>query len=148
APVVDLGRSRPAPGPASHRRGHGAEGAGERAVTELLRRLLNLPAGASTYALAVDHLHFAVIGVTMAGSMAALGVAVFFAFRYQRRASDGPTPEVKAPLWLELGWGTGLFALFLAFWVIGFAIYMRIEVPPAGAMDVYVTGKQWMWKFE
>jgi cytochrome c oxidase subunit 2 len=49
-----------------------------------------------------------------------VGVAgIWFAFRYRRRAAGEPTPRVVAPLWLEV----------------------------AGAMDVYVTGKQWMWKF-
>src|SRR5262249_19717467 len=82
------------------------------------------------------------------GSLAALGGAVLLAWGYRRRANDDLTPVGKAPLWLELGWALGLLTLFVVFWVIGFTLYMRIEVPPAKAMDLYVTGQQWMWKFE
>src|SRR5256885_4849604 len=30
---------------------------------------------------------------------------------------------------------------------MGFRGYVRMQTPPPDAMDVYVMGKQWMWKF-
>ena len=40
-----------------------------------------------------------------------------------------------------------LLALFLVFWVVGAIQYDRMMTPPPDAMPVYVTAKQWMWKF-
>jgi cytochrome c oxidase subunit 2 len=38
--------------------------------------------------------------------------------------------------------------LFLIMFVWGSLIYFRIYTPPANAMNIYVVGKQWMWKAE
>ncbi len=77
-----------------------------------------------------------------------LGLTVFFSLRYRRRAGeDGPTPRIEAPLWLELGLATGLLALFVGYWFVGFKQYVRFTEAPPDALEVYVTAKQWMWKF-
>lgn len=117
-------------------------------LNDLIRRMLNLPIQASSYAARVDHLHYFVIGVTMAGAMAVFGVALFFIIRYRRRPGrTGPTPEIHGGVFLEGGFISGILILFLSIWVVGFRQYRLIEEPPAGTMDVYVTAKQWMWKF-
>jgi cytochrome c oxidase subunit 2 len=41
----------------------------------------------------------------------------------------------------------GLFTLFVAWWGWGFWQYVQIASPPSNSYDVYVSGKQWMWKF-
>ncbi|MCA1664490.1 MAG: cupredoxin domain-containing protein, partial [Myxococcales bacterium] len=41
----------------------------------------------------------------------------------------------------------GLFSLFFAWWVIGFRQYVRARVAPENSYDIYVSAKQWMWKF-
>jgi cytochrome c oxidase subunit 2 len=38
-------------------------------------------------------------------------------------------------------------AVFLLWFAIGFRQYVELANPPAGAMDVFVQGKKWMWKF-
>ncbi|HEY6783364.1 MAG TPA: cupredoxin domain-containing protein, partial [Gemmatimonadales bacterium] len=35
----------------------------------------------------------------------------------------------------------------IGWWLIGFGQYVRIRVAPRDTLDVYVTAKQWMWKF-
>lgn len=116
-------------------------------MNELIRRLLSLPEQASSIAGEIDGLHYAVIGVTMAGSTAVFVAALWFTIRYRRRQEDGPTPVVRAPRWLEIGAIAGLFGLFLLFWVIGFRQYVRIRSMPDDASVVYVTAKRWMWEF-
>ena len=116
-------------------------------MNELVRRLLALPEQASTVAAGIDFLHYAVIGVTMAGSTAVFVVAIWFTVRYRRRPGDTLTPRVRAPVWLEFGVIAGLFGLFVLFWVIGFRQYVRLRTPPDDAAVVYVTAKRWMWKF-
>lgn len=114
---------------------------------DLFRRLLFLPKPGSDVARRVDHLHFFVIGVTFAGAFAVFAVAVYFIVRYRRRGPKQSTPRVVAPNSFELLTGGLLLSLFIAWWVIGFRQYVDIQTPPKDSAAVYVTAKQWMWKF-
>ena len=117
-------------------------------MNELLRQGLNLPPQSSSVARSIDTLHYTVILTTLAGVTLAAAIAAVFLFRYRRRTAVIPlTPRVVAPAWLELSVFGGLLGLFCAWWVIGFAQYRELESPPAGAIPIYVTAKQWMWEF-
>jgi cytochrome c oxidase subunit 2 len=120
-------------------------------MNELLRKILFLPPQASTIAGEIDGLHYFVILVTMAGATLVTAVGGYFLFRY-RRTAVAIDPRRRGasratPLWIELFVVVSLFGVFLTWWIIGFWQFMRVRVPPEGAMEVYVTGKQWMWKF-
>jgi cytochrome c oxidase subunit 2 len=117
-------------------------------INEFLRRVLFLPPQASSVAREIDYLHYFVIITTMAGATAITVAGVVFVIRY--RARGGPRREdttVRVPAWAEAGVVVGLLSLFCLWWVIGFNQYVGIQVAPKDAMRVYVTGKQWMWKF-
>jgi cytochrome c oxidase subunit 2 len=117
------------------------------ALNQTLRRILFLPEQASTFAARVDQLHYFELGL-MSGIAVVLGCAgIWFAFRYRRRAEGERTPRVVAPFWLEAGLVAGLLGLFLFWWSIGYRQYLHAKIAPAGATEVYVTGKQWMWEF-
>ncbi|AKU90246.1 cytochrome c oxidase subunit II [Vulgatibacter incomptus] len=116
-------------------------------MNEFLRQILYLPKQASTISTDIDHLHYWVIGTTMAGSSLVFFTALWFTFRYRRREEGELTPHIRAGVPLELGFIGLLVTLFVTFWVIGFHQYVRIRTPPKDAMIVYVTAKQWMWKF-
>jgi len=118
-------------------------------VNELLRRLLFLPPQASAIAREVDYLHYSVIGVTMMASTLVALVALVLVLRYRRRVGleAAVTTRVRSSSALEVGLVGSVLVLFLTWWVIGFRLYVKMETPPPGTMDVYVTGKQWMWKF-
>ncbi len=115
-------------------------------MNELLRRILNLPAQGSSVARGIDTLHYTVILVTFAGVALCAAATLLFVVRYRRR-DEALTPRVESPRWLELGVGGALLALFCGWWVIGFAQYRDLQTPPADAMPIYVTAKQWMWEF-
>jgi cytochrome c oxidase subunit 2 len=118
-------------------------------MNELLRHLLNLPPQASSVARGIDTLHYTVIGATFAGVAIVAAITLYFVVRFRRAdATPETTPRVTSPVWLELGVAGGLLALFCGWWVIGFAQYRELETPPANAIPIYVTAKQWMWKFE
>ncbi|MEO8845083.1 MAG: cytochrome c oxidase subunit II [Kofleriaceae bacterium] len=117
-------------------------------MNELLRRLLNLPPQASSVARGIDTLHYVVILTTFIGVALVAAVTLVFIVRYRRRSSPAVlTPRVVPPLWLELGVAGALLAMFCSWWVIGFGQYRELQTPPANAMPIYVTAKQWMWKF-
>jgi cytochrome c oxidase subunit 2 len=114
---------------------------------DLLRRVLFLPRAGSEWARDIDALHFFVIAVTMVGAAAVGLAAIFFIVRYRSSDPEAPTPHVVASRKTELTVGGGLLFLFVLWWVIGYYQFVHVETPPRDAMDVYVTAKQWMWKF-
>ncbi len=119
------------------------------AVNELFRRMLFLPPQSSTMASDLDHLHYFVISTTMAGATMVGLLALYWVFKYRARgevtARSEPAPT--SPPWFEWLLGAGLLGLFCLWWLIGYMQYVRLRVPPANSLDVYVTAKQWMWKF-
>jgi cytochrome c oxidase subunit 2 len=111
------------------------------------RKVLMLPDQGSTMAPTIDYLHFLEITVMNAVAFVIAITTAVFLIRYRRRPGAEPTPHVKPPIIAELGLYGFLFSLFTLFWVIGFRQYVSTLVPPQEAVDVYVMGKQWMWKF-
>lgn len=121
-------------------------------MNDFLRRCLYLPTQASSMAIWIDGLHYAVILTTMFGAALVTIVGGWFLFRYRRKARledvpPRPAPAPMSPLWLEGAAISGLVLIFFLFWVIGYWQYIRIRVAPQDSMRVYVTAKQWMWKF-
>ena len=118
---------------------------------DLLRKILFLPPRGSTIAGQIDGLHYAVILTTMAGAFAIVVVAAVFCIKYRQRRPRGRDERRErapsTPLWAELMVTTGLFTLFVTWWGVGFWQYVAIAEAPKGALDIYVSAKQWMWKF-
>jgi cytochrome c oxidase subunit 2 len=115
-------------------------------MNEALRWLLNLPEQRSSVARGIDYLHYSVILVTFAGVFVVAAATVIFVIKYRRR-DDRPTQRVSASPRLEATVITGLLGLFVMWWVVGFRQYRNLETAPRDAMPIYVTAKQWMWKF-
>ena len=116
-----------------------------------LRWILCLPEQRSSIALELDSLHYFVILTTMVGAVVVTLVGGYYLFRYRRRSTDVTVAYAQAAthpnVVYKLAAIVGLAFLFVIWWVMGFRIYLRIRTPPANAMQVYVTAKQWMWKF-
>ncbi|WP_441285871.1 cytochrome c oxidase subunit II [Sorangium sp. KYC3313] len=120
-------------------------------MNELLRQLLFLPEQRSSLAREIDGLHYFVILMTMGGAALITLIGGYFLIRYRRRPQDAVRPHpgafARPALFLET---VSLFALgflFLTFWTIGTRQFADLRTAPDDALDVYVTGKQWMWKF-
>lgn len=116
-------------------------------MNPFLLGLLDLPPEASTYAPYIDLLHICVIGTTMVGATLVFLLAIYFLVAYRRRPGRELAPRTTTPLAAELAIIAGLQVLFLVFWIFGAIQYNHLMTPPADAMPIYVTAKQWMWKF-
>jgi len=116
-------------------------------MNELLRKLLFLPEQLSQHARDVDGLHFFVVLTTMATGAVIFSVALWFMVRYRRRSEDQKTVEVQPGHWHEAVFVGVPLAVFLLWFAIGFPQYIELTRPPPDAMDVFVQGKKWMWKF-
>jgi cytochrome c oxidase subunit 2 len=112
-----------------------------------MRKLLFLPEQGTTYAQEVDALHFFVITVTMLAATGVAAVALWFFVKYRRRSDQDATPYVTPRTIHEVIFVGVPLAVFLLWFAIGFTQFVRLRTPPREAMDVYVQGKKWMWKF-
>jgi cytochrome c oxidase subunit II len=129
-----------------------ASGEEEARVNELMRRILFLPEQASTLAAELDAFHYVVITVTMLGATGVALAVIVLVVRFRRREGGAGAgalrrSEKAIPLKIEVGAIAGLLVLFIAFWVVGYRQFIRFQAVPDGAIEVYVTGKQWMWTF-
>jgi cytochrome c oxidase subunit II len=106
------------------------------------------PESASTVASQVDSLYLFLVAVSMFFSLLIAVLVIYFAVKYRRRSPDDRPKPVHGSIVLELAWSVIplIISLFVFTW--GARIYFTMRRPPASSMDVYVVGKQWMWKFQ
>ncbi len=106
------------------------------------------PQQASSFAGSVDSLYGFLIAVTAFFSLLIGTLVVVFAIRYRRRSPDEIARDVHESGLLEVVWTVIPFGLVLVMFFWGASVFFRITRPPANTLDVYVTGKQWMWKIQ
>jgi cytochrome c oxidase subunit 2 len=105
------------------------------------------PAEASTIAPYMDALYFFLLLITAVGMTLVGALVVGFSLRYRRERNPVAT-QVEGSTLLEATWTIIPLALFLVCFVWGALLYFRIYNPPANSMNIYIVGKQWMWKAE
>ena len=105
------------------------------------------PEAASALATEVDHLYIYLTLVSVVMSVLIFGVIFVFAIKYRRRGDEVPQP-IHGSLRLEITWSIIPFLVMLTFFWWGAKIFFLNAIPPPDSMDVYVVGKQWMWKLQ
>jgi cytochrome c oxidase subunit II len=105
------------------------------------------PERASAMAWQVDGLYFLLIAVSAFFTLLIFALILVFAIKYRRSVHPHPVP-IEGSLPLELTWTLIPLGICMIFFAWGSLIYFQEARPPKGAMEVYVVGKQWMWKFE
>ncbi len=105
------------------------------------------PVSASPHADAVDHLYIFLLVVAAFFTVLIFLLILTFSIKYRR--SKHPVAEpTKSSIGLELFWTLVPFLITLVMFVWGSKVYMDGETPPQGAENIYVIGKQWMWKIQ
>ena len=106
------------------------------------------PEQASSIARSVDHLYFFLTAVTLFFTALIFSVIFYFMIKYRRRSPDERPKAIEGSFPLEVLW-TAIPTLIVAvLFVWGSTLYFRNSEAPKGAMEIFVTGKQWMWKVE
>jgi cytochrome c oxidase subunit II len=105
------------------------------------------PREASTIAPYMDALYFFLLGMTVVGLLLVLAIILTFSLRYRRQVHPVAT-QIEGSTLLEATWTIIPLGIFLVCFVWGALLYFRIYNPPANSMNIYVVGKQWMWKAE
>jgi cytochrome c oxidase subunit 2 len=106
------------------------------------------PEQASTFARQVDGLYIFLLSVTAFFSVLIFGLVFYFAIRYRRQQAEEVPPRVQESMFLEAFWSAVPFALCVVMFVWSAKIYFDMTKPPSNAMQLWVVGKQWMWKIQ
>lgn len=106
------------------------------------------PEAASTFAWQVDVLYFYLIAVSVAFSIPIV-VAIFaFGIKYREREKFATPEEMHGSMVLEVTWSIIPFIVSMTIFLGGAIIFFQQFTPPDDAMQIYVVGKQWMWKMQ
>src|ERR1700743_779349 len=105
------------------------------------------PPEASKIAPQMDALYFFMVLVSLVGLTLVGLLVVGFSVLYSKKRHPVAT-QIEGSTMLEATWTIIPLGLFLIMFVWGALLYFRIYTPPANAMNIYVVGKQWMWKAE
>ena len=106
------------------------------------------PVGASTMASRVDALYFFLLAIAVFFSLLIAGLIVYFAVKYRRRSPDAVGERIHGSVMLEIGWTVVPFLITMVIFMWGASVYFAMASPPAETLNIYVVGKQWMWKFQ
>src|ERR1700677_2953631 len=105
------------------------------------------PPEASKIAPQMDALFFFMVLVSLIGLTIVILLVTSFSILYSKERHP-VAEQIEGSTLLEATWTIIPLGLFLIMFVWGSLIYFRVYTPPANAMNIYVGGKQWMWKAE
>jgi len=105
------------------------------------------PISASSHAPSVDYLYAVLILVSAFFTGLVFFLILAFCIRYRRSANPESQP-VQQSTGLELFWTAIPLLITIVLFIWGATVYVKGETPPDDAEQVYVVGKQWMWKIQ
>jgi cytochrome c oxidase subunit II len=107
------------------------------------------PRNAALSASIVDTINiaeFALVGLIL---IFVFGMMLVFCVRF-RDGSRAPRAATSDKSWrFEIGWTAATLAAFFVLFALGANAYLYLYEPPAHSdLELYVVGKQWMWKVQ
>ncbi len=104
------------------------------------------PEQASTIASGVDGVYFLLVGLSLFFAVVVLFFILFFAIKYRRDSRAERSGLVFESRTLEFIWLFVPLVLGLGVFVIQAKAYFDLYRPPINALEIYIVGRQWMWK--
>ena len=114
----------------------------------MIGRFSLLPEQASTIAGQVDALYFFLIALSAFFSLLIAAAVITFAIRFRQSKDRQILPSGEGFLALEITWTVIPFLIVMVLFGWGARLFVTMHTPPDDAMQVYVVGKQWMWKLQ
>ena len=105
------------------------------------------PASASAHSGPVDWLYIFLVALSAVMTLAIFGTIMLFGMKYRRRHNREAT-QIEGSLVLEIAWSVIPLGIFLVIFAWGAVLFFQLRTPPRDAAEIYVVGKQWMWKLE
>jgi cytochrome c oxidase subunit 2 len=106
------------------------------------------PDTASANAPEVDLLYWFLILVSVVMTVLIFGAVATFAIKYRRKSEDEIPKPIEGSTKLEITWSIIPFLVMLVMFGWGAKIFYDSYTPPKDAYNIYVVGKQWMWKVQ
>ncbi len=106
------------------------------------------PEQASTIAVEVDNLYFGVIAITAFFALLVSVLVIVFAVKYRDETGTRVGPPITGSIPLELAWSILPFIISMVIFVWATVVFFHLIRPPDQTLDIYSTGKRWMWRFQ
>src|ERR1035438_5917624 len=107
-----------------------------------------VPEQASNFAFEVDMLMLFFIAFLVFFTVGIFIAVAYFAIKYRRRSDDEIPLDTHSGMLLEVIWSVIPFGITMIMFGWGANIYFKESRPPDNATNIYVVGKQWMWKIQ
>jgi cytochrome c oxidase subunit 2 len=107
-----------------------------------------MPVQGSTGAVVVDRIFSLVLWVSVFFFLLIVSLMVLFVVRFRRREGrEEAVPSPRHNTALEITWTIIPILIVIVIFVWGFTAFLNLNVPPANAYEVLVTGQKWKWLF-
>ena len=106
------------------------------------------PNEASSIAPHVDALFIFILLTCLFFAVMVTLLAIFAAFKYRRKSVGEVGDDVEGNTLLEIGWTAIPLVLAIGMFAWGAVIYVNFRTAPKDTIDIYVIGKQWMWRLQ
>ena len=106
------------------------------------------PEQASNFAVSVDSLMVYITAICLFFAVAITAAVIFFFFKYRRKHPEEVGVPIHGDMRLETLWIAVPLFLALTMFGWGAVVYVDYRRVPMDTLDVYVIGKQWMWKIQ
>ena len=110
--------------------------------------LPTFPVQASNFAGNVDALFSFILMTTLFFAVLVTVLVIFAAFKFRRQSANEVGDEVEGNNLLEVGWTLIPTIIAIGIFAWGAAIYVNYRIAPKDTLDIYLVGKQWMWKLQ
>lgn len=106
------------------------------------------PVQASTVAADVDLLYLSMVALSTFFCIAIPAVMIFLSVKYRRRPGNTAGRHVETSTALELTWTIIPFFIVIGMFIWGSRVFFLQTSQNPNALEILVTGKKWMWKFQ
>ena len=106
------------------------------------------PVQASNFAGNVDALFSFILLTCVFFSVLVTLLIILAALKYKRKSAGEVGSADHGNMVLEVGWTVIPLVIALGMFAWGAVIYVNYRVAPKDTLDIYVIGKQWMWKLQ
>lgn len=106
------------------------------------------PVQASALAAQTDLLYLYWLAISVFFSCLIFSLVLFFAVKFKRKSPDEKGAAIHGNLLLEITWSAIPFVIAMSLFFWGTVIFFNNFRAPENAQEIFVVGKQWMWKIQ
>jgi cytochrome c oxidase subunit 2 len=104
------------------------------------------PPTASAYASQINFLFGSLLIIAALTAGLVIFLLAFFANKYRHGSKAVRHGPAKKTWRWEVGWTTASLLVFVGLAMWGGNLYVHLYNPPPNALQIFIVGKQWMWK--